>query len=55
MYTLTINGITKEFETAAEMAAWQEAMSKPKRIKRPKKQKRTIVSDLSKYINKDSK
>ena len=38
MFELTIRGITKQFETAGEMAEWQESMrSKPRPRSKPKK------------------
>jgi len=43
MFELTIRGMTRQFETAGEMAAWQESMrSKPRSRSKPerKKQKR---------------
>ena len=50
MFELTIRGITKQFETAGEMAEWQESMraqprsrSKPKR--KGSKRKQSTLSD----------
>ena len=50
MFEITIRGITKEFESAEEMAAWQESMrsvprsrSKPKR--KGSKRKQSSLSD----------
>jgi hypothetical protein len=52
MFELTINGKTKVFETAAEMAEWKERMSKPPRRKKfkNKKKKPKVTKGLSDRI-----
>jgi len=50
MFEITIRGITKQFETAGEMAEWQESMrSVPRSRSKPKgrghKRKHSSLSD----------
>ena len=52
MFEITIRGITKEFETAAEMAEWQESMRAPVRQKfKPHRgEKKKEVKTLKNYM-----
>ena len=44
MFEATIRGITRQFDTPAELAEWRERMLSPSRPKRRKKPKRKYSS-----------
>ena len=54
MYELTIKGITKQFESAADMAEWQETMLAPRKKLKPRrgKQRANKVRDESNPLGK---
>jgi hypothetical protein len=54
MYELTIRGITKQFESAAEMAEWQESMRSPKRFQTRENRVKNKQSDrpLERHLKK---
>ena len=52
MFEITIKGITKQFESAAKMAEWQESMFTPSPRKSRKKEKKK--GSLKNHIKKAS-
>jgi hypothetical protein len=54
MYELTIRGITKQFDSAADMAEWQETMLAPRKKLKPRrgKQRANKIRDESNPLGK---
>ena len=47
MFEITIRGMTRQFDTAGEMAEWQESMRSPRPRLKPKKGHKRKLSSLS--------
>jgi hypothetical protein len=52
MFELTMNGMTRQFETAAEMAAWRDAMQKPRPKKKKFDKQKPKSNTLTSYLKK---
>ena len=52
MFEITVRGVTKEFESAAEMAEWQESMLAPRKKFKPRRgeRKKETVNTLKNYM-----